>query len=250
MPAKWSKYDDQRLPNPKDSNGGGDDSQQDGRGTPPHLQMNWTSPHTPTAPPAMGGGGSGGGSGSGDGSSSGSAGGGGDATDPDKVDPDNSYYNPSLFGLLPQGTPDLPMPPPEYDTLEVNTDDLAAYEQNILTAAANLVSQYNALADRSTTVLSEEIWGRGEGSWYHVTQNQGPESDPTPHYVPTSSAFSARDFTKSIGPAQEGALRGASDLITLSGMYITVLDATVNSYAQMDMMAVFPDPQQLKAPNT
>jgi hypothetical protein len=243
MPAKWSKYDDQRLPNPKDSKGG-DDSQQDDRGTPPHLQMNWTSPHTPKPPPAPST--NGGGSGSGTGSGSGS----GDDKDPDKQDLDGSYYNPSLIGLLPAGTPYRPTPP-DYDKLEVNTDDLAAYEQNILTAASNLVSQYNALADRSKTVLTEPMWGRGEGNWYraHPNHQNYDNVDTEPHFIPTDSAISARDFTKSIGPAQDGALHGAADLITLSGMFITVLDATVNSYAQMDMMSVFPDPQQLKKPD-
>jgi hypothetical protein len=235
MPAKWSKYDDQRLPNPKDSTGG-DDAQPDDRGTPPHLQMNWTSPHTPKPPPKNDS------STSGDGSGNGN----GDGKD---QDPDSGYYNPSVAGA-PRGVPYRPMPW-DYDRLEVNTDDLGAYEQNILSAAGNVVSQYNALAERSKTVLTEDIWGRGEGKWTqpHPNHQNVDNVDPQPLFVSTDSAVTADAFTKSIRSAQDGALHGAADLITLSGMFITVLDATVSSYAQMDMMAVFPDVHQLKAPN-
>jgi hypothetical protein len=242
MPAKWSKYDDQRLPNPKDSKDGDQDPGKD-PGPSKRLVMNWTTPNTPKPPDkkTSGGGGDGSGGGGGGGSTD------PDKTDPDKVDVDSSYWNPNLIGLLPAGTP-YHRTPPDYDRLEVETDDLSAYEQNMLTAAGNLVNQFNSLRDRAQNVLSEEIWGRGEGNWYHQhPNNQNKDNvDMEPHFIPTSSAIAARDFTKSFGPTQQGSLQGTADMITLSGMFIEVLDVTVSSYAQMDMLAVFPDPQELK----
>ncbi|MEU8821714.1 hypothetical protein [Actinoplanes sp. NPDC048796] len=225
MPATWSKYDDQRLPNPKD--GGGGDGEGGDQPTVPskRLQMNWTAPHTPQPPPKNT-------AGSGGGSSGGSSGA--------DADSDGAFQNPG--GGSGTGTA------PDFDRLEVATDDLAAYEQNILTAAADLVSRFNALRDRSQTVLSEPIWGRGDGSWYRARPNHQniDNVDLMPGFLPSNTAGAARKFVQSIAAAQQNALGGAADKITISGMFIEVVDATLSSYAQMDMMSVSPDPHQLK----
>lgn len=247
MPAKWSKYDDQRLPNPKDDPG--DDAKVDDNGPSKRLQMNWTAPNPPktVAPPATSGGSEGSGGGSGGGGGSGPGGSKGGDGPPPPPDIDDSYQNPNPVGRLPAGTP-LINTPPEYDKLEVDTGGMTAYEQNILTAATNLVGQFNTLRDRSQSILDDPMWGKGEGHWH--TQHPGhqgiDDADTTPHFVHTNSAIEADEFTKSIGPAQQGALQNTADMITLSGMFIEVLDASVSSYAQMDQLAVFPDPAKLK----
>jgi len=223
MPATWSKYDSQPLPNPKDAHGEGGG---DVPGTSPSksLRMNWTTPRTPTAPPPRGAGGSADSSGSAD------------------IDGDGTFQNP-IGGAGAGGSAQ-----PDFDRLEVATDDLSAYEQNILTAAADLVSRFNALRDRSQNVLDEPIWGHGEGDYFRPRPNHQniDNVDLVPQFQPSNSAVAARDFTRSIGPAQQNALGGVANMITISGMFIEVLDATVSSYAQMDMMAVFPEPQELK----
>ncbi|WP_127502260.1 hypothetical protein [Actinoplanes solisilvae] len=239
------------MPNPKDTKSS-DDTPADDHGPAKRLQMNWTTPHVPAPPPAKTST-NGGTRGSGNGDAgSGEAG----RIDPDKVDLDTAYWNPDMAGHISVITPLTETPykdtPPDYDRIEVETDELSAYEQNLLTAASNLVNQFNSLRDRSQTVLQEPMWGRGEGHWYTPRggKNNLDNIDMTPRFVPTDSAIAARDFTKSIGPSQQGTLQATADMITLSGLLIEVLDATVNSYAQMDMLAVFPDPQQLKTTET
>ncbi|MEU6206549.1 hypothetical protein ABZ814_23540 [Micromonospora musae] len=239
MPATWSKYDKQPLPNPKDDPSGAGAPPED-HGPAKRLYMNWTTPHTPKPPPASGGSSSAGGHGPAGSDSPGTDG-------SDNADNDSNYVNPSPEGLPPEGMP-KPGTPPDYDRLEVETGGLAAYEQNILSAATSLVSEFNYLRDHALTILTDPMWGRGEGTWQvaHPNHQNIDNVDTQPFFLPSNSAVAAREFTRVIGPVQQNALQGAADLITLSGMFIEVLDATVSSYAQMDMLTTFPDPQDLK----
>ncbi|NMO54027.1 hypothetical protein HH310_22945 [Actinoplanes sp. TBRC 11911] len=251
MPATWSRYDDQPLPNPKDGQGG---DPPPAHAPAPNLKMNWWNPHVPTPPPAHGSGGSGstgGGSGGGNGGSGGSGAGGGSAggnkgTDPATADPDSNYWNPQAVPVLP-GMPNLPTSH-DYDHVEVNTEAMAAYEQNILTTAMSLVGTYTYLRNQSQTIFDQPIWGRGEGNWSKPSAKAVEDgADPTSNFIPTDSAVEAEKFAEAMAPAQQGALQGAADMLVLSGLFIEMLDATITSYAQMDMMTIFPDPKELQA---
>ena len=235
MPATWSKYDDQPLPNPKDNKGDSSDSGDD-PGPSKGLRMNWTSPHTPKDVPgdvsALSG-------------AKGATGGGGDDN---FTDNDGNYSNGRSVGLLPEGTP-YNQTGPEFDWLVVNTDSLFAWEQNMLSAVTGLVGEFNDLRDRSQNIATDPMWGRGEGTWQRQETNYPDNVNNTlPFFLPSNSAVAARKFTDSIGPTLQGALQNAADMITLSGMLIEVLDATISSYAQMDQFSAFPDIQDLKKP--
>ncbi|MEV4346913.1 hypothetical protein AB0J83_20850 [Actinoplanes sp. NPDC049596] len=242
MPAIWSKWDDQPLPNPADSKDGAGDSPGSAQGPSKRLQVNWVHPHVPTVPDRHAGWAAGDGSGQKDSDGNYFGGGHGNAGGDSSSSSSSGSGSGSGTGVQPNGASEM-------DRLAVNTDALYAWEQTILDRASDLVAQFNSLRDRSQGALSEPMWGLGEGQWshpqHHATDHD--DVDPTPRWVPSESAHATRNFVKSIADAQQGALQLTADMMTLSGSFIEMLDGTISGYAQMDMLSVFPDPADLKA---
>lgn len=235
MPQYNSLYDTDPLPDPGSSSSDPPDP------TPvdvaKQLSVQWSGPqplHTVTPPPPSGSSGSGsGGGGSGSGSGDGSQ-----PTDPLT----------SIAQIVEQALG------PTHQKVHVRPDDLLALEQRLLDLVRTLANDYNTLATGSEQAISEDWWGQEEGSnvIQHATPGETPQQheqeagiENTPHYVFTDSALSTQKFLAQLQMNQRSALQHAADIVTLTGGFIAVLNATADAYGEADQYSVFPDKSQI-----
>jgi hypothetical protein len=236
-----SRYDWSPMPEP--GNESADDADPKPVAQSKRLLVNWATPqplHTYTAPPPKSGQ-------SGDGDQHD-----GNTHNDGGTHDDGGDRNPLLKHIPTPGEVHgmiLGLHGPYFESVHVRPEDLLAHEQNVLDLAKVLVDHFNTLVATSETAMTADWWGLEEGAnqtQHHMPgqkdQDNGDFGDIYgPHYVYTNSALMTQKFVKSLQVNQRSALQHAADMVTLSGVFIELLNATADGYAQGDQACVFPD---------